>query len=129
VVVSAAVLAVDLLSPHNLSRDAVGVNLLVLAVASLDELGVDSEELQVLPFVLEVLLQALEQRRQKAVWQSLDHVVSVDHKDGSRSLAQVTDLLLLVHFDGILVQVLAFANHRSLPDFGSDVCILVHLWN
>ena len=129
VVVSAAVLAVDLLRSHNLGRDAVGVDLLVLAVAGFDELGVDSKELQVLPFVLEVLLQALEQGRQKAVWQSLDHVVSVDHEDGSRSLAQVADLLLLVDFKHILVQVLCFTHHWSLPDFGSDVRILVHLWN
>ena len=44
VVIGATVLAVDLLGPHNLSCDAVRVMLLMLAVARLYVLGVDSKE-------------------------------------------------------------------------------------
>lgn len=61
-VVRPAVLAVYLLRPHHLRSHAVLVRILVFAIARLDVLHTDSQKLQVLPLVYEVLFQALEQR-------------------------------------------------------------------
>jgi hypothetical protein len=52
-------LAVDLLGPYYLGCYTVSMMLLVFAVASLDVLGVDSEELEILPLVVEVLFKTL----------------------------------------------------------------------
>ena len=115
-VVSTAIFAIDFLRSDNLGSDAVSMNLLILTVAGLNELGIDPEELQVLPFVLEVFLQTLEQGRQEPIRQSLDHVVSVNDEDWSGSLAQVAGFLLLIGFEGILVEIFLISDHNSLTN-------------
>ena len=59
--VCSAFFAVDLLGPDHLCRDTICMMLLIFAVASLDVLGIDSQKLEVLTFVVEILLQRLEQ--------------------------------------------------------------------
>lgn len=61
-VVGSTVLTVNLLSPDYLSCDTVGMVPLVLAVAWLNPPGVDSQELQVLALVVEVLSEAPQER-------------------------------------------------------------------
>ena len=105
-IVGAALTAVDLLRSNYLGGNTVCVHALMLAVAGLNELGVDAEVLQVLSFVVEVPFEAFEQGRQEAFRQPLDHVIGVDNEDGAWSIAQIADMLLLVCLERVFISFL-----------------------
>lgn len=55
-IVRSTILAIYFLCSHHLRSQTVLMRALVLAVASLDELDADSQEFEVLPLIIEVLL-------------------------------------------------------------------------
>lgn len=113
-VVGAAILTVNLLRAHHLCGNAVGMVQLVLTVARLDVLGVDTQVFEVLTLVVEVLLEALQEGREEALGETADHVVSLDHKDRPGTLAQVADHLLAVLLERILLKIFLLAAKYTL---------------
>ena len=69
-VVRITVFAIDLLSPHNVCSNAVGVAFLVLTFANLDYFGVYSQKLKVLSFIDVISLEVFQKRWQKLIRQS-----------------------------------------------------------
>ena len=95
-VVCAAILAIYFLGANHLGCQAVLVRVFVVTVARFDVLDADPQELQVLPLVVEVFLQHFQKGRQEPLWKTLYHVVSLGHKNGPRTLAEVALRLLLL---------------------------------
>lgn len=60
-IVRSTILAIYFLCSHHLRSQTVLMRALVLAVASLDELDADSQEFEVLPLIIEILLEALQE--------------------------------------------------------------------
>lgn len=67
-IVGTTVLAVNFLGSNNLGGDAVSMVLLVFTVTSFDVLSVDSKELQILSFVVEIFLKVFEKWTQEPFW-------------------------------------------------------------
>lgn len=74
-VVRITVFAVDLLSPHHVSSDAVGVAFLVFTFANLNYFGVYSQKLKVLSLIDVISLKVFQKRWQKLIRQSQNHVI------------------------------------------------------
>ena len=74
-VVRVTILAVNLLGSEHVGSRAVSVSHLVLALADLNNLRVDLQELQVLPFVQVVLSETLQELRQEFVRETQNHVI------------------------------------------------------
>jgi hypothetical protein len=66
-VVGPAVFAVDLLRPHHLRCDAVGVVILILTCAWLDKSSMDPKEFQILPLIIKIFSETYEQFRKKSL--------------------------------------------------------------
>lgn len=67
-IVSSAIFAVDFLGPHDLSCHAISVIELVITITCFDVFGIDSQKLEILSFVIEILFQTFEQGREKSFW-------------------------------------------------------------
>ena len=74
-VVRITIFAVDLLSPHHVSSDAVGVAFLVLTLADLNNFRVYSQKFKVLSLIYVVSLKIFQKRGQKLIRQSQNHVI------------------------------------------------------
>ena len=88
-VVRVTILAVYLLGSQHVGSRAVSVGHLVLALANLNDFGVDFQELEVLPLVQVVLSETLQKLRQKFVRETQNHIIRVNQENGSLSLAKL----------------------------------------
>jgi len=68
-VVRVTVFAVNLLSPHHISCDAVSMALSVFTLANLDNFRVDPQKLQILYLVYEISFKVFQKRRQELIRQ------------------------------------------------------------
>lgn len=124
-VISSTVFAVDFLSSNDLGSHTVSVVELVFAITGLDVFGVDSQKLEILALVVEVLLKTLEKWRKESFRQSFDHIIGINNEDWPWSLAEITDLLLKISIKDILLELLLLT-HLAFGPHLDHVPILVN---
>lgn len=111
--VSATNRAINALSPHNESSCAVGVEDPVRTVAGVDEVALDSEQLQVLLVLYIVLLQLLQEIWQELLLHTKDRVVTLHEEDRSLSLAQVANYVFIIRH--VVLHGLKYKTHYFVP--------------